>query len=318
MASAYATLAASGVYHRAALRAEGGQRRGPGAVRRGHRGQLRRAAHRQGRRRQRDRRHAADRRVLQRPRPGGRAPVGGQDGHQPARRHRRQPGRLDGRVHAVAVDRGVGRHHRGHPAAGEQVGRRRCTARACRPTSGRPRWTARSRAPTRSRSRSRREIGGYAGVPPAAAAAAAARRPPPPSETVIQPTIEVAPGITIPFGPPTTVPVARRSAGAGSGAAGVPAAPAVPAAPGGPAPGRSRPAAAVTESGDPESNTGRRTAAPHRVSPQPLADDRAQRRRPRPAQQHRRSGRRAVGGDRRAGRQARVDRPARDSSPRCG
>ena len=37
-------------------------------------------------------------------------------------------------------------------------------------------------------------------------AAAAAAAPAPPSETVIQPSIEVAPGITIPFGPPTTVP----------------------------------------------------------------------------------------------------------------
>jgi len=42
------------------------------------------------------------------------------------------------------------------------------------------------------------EIGGYAGVP-------AAPPPPPPQETVIQPTIEVAPGITIPVGPPTTI-----------------------------------------------------------------------------------------------------------------
>jgi membrane peptidoglycan carboxypeptidase len=44
------------------------------------------------------------------------------------------------------------------------------------------------------------EIGGYAGVP--------APPPPPkapPSETVIQPTVEVAPGITIPVGPPTTI-----------------------------------------------------------------------------------------------------------------
>ncbi|WP_085270546.1 transglycosylase domain-containing protein [Mycobacterium parmense] len=44
------------------------------------------------------------------------------------------------------------------------------------------------------------EIGGYAGVP---------APPPPPKEpppvTVIQPTIEVAPGITIPVGPPTTI-----------------------------------------------------------------------------------------------------------------
>jgi membrane peptidoglycan carboxypeptidase len=46
------------------------------------------------------------------------------------------------------------------------------------------------------------EIGGYAGVPPPPPVAPP---PPPPSETVIQPTLEVAPGVTIPFGPPTTV-----------------------------------------------------------------------------------------------------------------
>jgi membrane peptidoglycan carboxypeptidase len=45
------------------------------------------------------------------------------------------------------------------------------------------------------------EIGGYAGVP------AAPPPPPPPSEQVIQPTVEVAPGITIPVGPPTTITV---------------------------------------------------------------------------------------------------------------
>ncbi|HEV7581683.1 MAG TPA: transglycosylase domain-containing protein [Mycobacterium sp.] len=45
------------------------------------------------------------------------------------------------------------------------------------------------------------EIGGYAGVP-------VAPPPPPPSETVIQPSIEVAPGITIPVGPPTTITAA--------------------------------------------------------------------------------------------------------------
>jgi membrane peptidoglycan carboxypeptidase len=46
------------------------------------------------------------------------------------------------------------------------------------------------------------EIGGSAGVP-------AAPPPPPqlPQLTVIQPTMEIAPGITIPIGPPTTVPV---------------------------------------------------------------------------------------------------------------
>ncbi len=47
------------------------------------------------------------------------------------------------------------------------------------------------------------EIGGYAGVP----APPPPPPPPPPSETVIQPSIEVAPGITIPLGPPTTITV---------------------------------------------------------------------------------------------------------------
>jgi membrane peptidoglycan carboxypeptidase len=46
------------------------------------------------------------------------------------------------------------------------------------------------------------EIGGYAGPPVAPPPPPVA---PPPSETVIQPTLELAPGITIPFGPPTTV-----------------------------------------------------------------------------------------------------------------
>jgi membrane peptidoglycan carboxypeptidase len=45
------------------------------------------------------------------------------------------------------------------------------------------------------------EIGGYAGPP----AAPPPPPPPPPPETVIQPTLEIAPGITIPFGPPTTI-----------------------------------------------------------------------------------------------------------------
>ncbi|WP_370647131.1 transglycosylase domain-containing protein [Mycobacterium sp. IDR2000157661] len=55
-------------------------------------------------------------------------------------------------------------------------------------------------------------IGGYAGVPqapppPTTAEPTPTTSAPPPSETVIQPTVEVAPGITIPWGPPTTVPV---------------------------------------------------------------------------------------------------------------
>ncbi|OBI79362.1 penicillin-binding protein [Mycobacterium sp. E740] len=54
-------------------------------------------------------------------------------------------------------------------------------------------------------------IGGYAGVPQAPPPPPSTTAPPselaPPSPTVIQPTIEVAPGITIPWGPPTTVPI---------------------------------------------------------------------------------------------------------------
>ena len=49
------------------------------------------------------------------------------------------------------------------------------------------------------------EIGGYAGPPAAPAPAPVPVAPVPPSETVIQPTIELAPGVTIPFGPPTTI-----------------------------------------------------------------------------------------------------------------
>ncbi|MDA4088434.1 Penicillin-binding protein 1A [Mycolicibacterium hassiacum DSM 44199] len=55
-------------------------------------------------------------------------------------------------------------------------------------------------------------IGGYAGVPQAPAPRTSEPTtfdaPPPPSETVIQPTLEIAPGVTIPWGPPTTVTVA--------------------------------------------------------------------------------------------------------------
>jgi membrane peptidoglycan carboxypeptidase len=47
------------------------------------------------------------------------------------------------------------------------------------------------------------EIGGYAGPP--AAPPPPPPPPAPPAETVIQPTLEIAPGITIPFGPPTTI-----------------------------------------------------------------------------------------------------------------
>ena len=48
------------------------------------------------------------------------------------------------------------------------------------------------------------EIGGYAG-PHRRSRRRHRPPPPPPSETVIQPTLDIAPGITIPFGPPTTI-----------------------------------------------------------------------------------------------------------------
>lgn len=52
------------------------------------------------------------------------------------------------------------------------------------------------------------EVGGYAGVPaPPPPPPSPTDVPPSPTETVIQPSIEIAPGITIPIGPPTTVPV---------------------------------------------------------------------------------------------------------------
>ncbi|WSE58773.1 transglycosylase domain-containing protein [Mycolicibacterium sp. ND9-15] len=91
------------------------------------------------------------------------------------------------------------------------------------------------------------EIGGYAGVPQAPPPPPSTTAPPtvtsaPPSDTVIQPTIEVAPGITIPWGPPTTVPAVPPPApgapapgpvpGPAPGPVGAP----VPVAPGAPPP----------------------------------------------------------------------------------
>ena len=80
------------------------------------------------------------------------------------------------------------------------------------------------------------EVGGYAGVP--APPPPPPSTPAPPSETVIQPTIEVAPGVTIPFGPPTTVPIAPPGEAVPPGA---PAAPGAPVAPGVPGPGPPQP-----------------------------------------------------------------------------
>jgi membrane peptidoglycan carboxypeptidase len=77
------------------------------------------------------------------------------------------------------------------------------------------------------------EIGGYAGPP--AAAPPPPSSPPPPTETTIQPSIEVVPGITIPFGPPTVMPVGPPGAPVPDPNA--PVAPGAPVPPGVPLPG---------------------------------------------------------------------------------
>ena len=76
------------------------------------------------------------------------------------------------------------------------------------------------------------EIGGYAGVPQAPPPTPTTVAPP--SETVIQPTLEIAPGITIPWGPPTTVPATPPAVPGAPPGQEVP--PAVPPPPGAPAP----------------------------------------------------------------------------------
>ncbi len=93
------------------------------------------------------------------------------------------------------------------------------------------------------------EIGGYAGVPqapPPPPSPTETEPPPPPSETVIQPTLEIAPGVTIPWGPPTTVPVAPPAP------PGVPPGPEpVPVAPGAPPPDPGLPPPGVPPPGPP-------------------------------------------------------------------
>jgi membrane peptidoglycan carboxypeptidase len=59
------------------------------------------------------------------------------------------------------------------------------------------------------------EIGGYAGAPAPPPPPPAPPTPPPGEPQVIQPTIEVAPGITIPVGPPTTLPAPPPVTGPG-------------------------------------------------------------------------------------------------------
>lgn len=130
------------------------------------------------------------------------------------------------------------------------------------------------------------EIGGYAGVP------APPPPPKPPAETVIQPTIEVAPGITIPVGPPTTITLA-------------------PPPPGGGPPGAwSR--AAVSRRVGPKRrprrrDRGRGTRRHHFTAA--VGRGPTQRRQPRLPEPHRLSGRRARRCRRGSRRPARADRP---------
>ena len=84
------------------------------------------------------------------------------------------------------------------------------------------------------------EIGGYAGVPQAPAPPPTSTPPPgPPTPepgTVIQPTIELAPGVTIPWGPPTTVPAPPPAGAPVPVAPGAPPPPPPPGVPGAPLP----------------------------------------------------------------------------------
>ena len=81
MASAYATLAASGIYHRPHFVQKVVNARRPSAFRRQHQGHRWRAAHPQGRRRQRDRRDGADRRLFAGPQLGRWPAVGRKNRH---------------------------------------------------------------------------------------------------------------------------------------------------------------------------------------------------------------------------------------------
>ncbi len=94
------------------------------------------------------------------------------------------------------------------------------------------------------------EIGGYAGAP--APPPPPAEEGPAPSSQVVQPTIEIAPGITIPVGPPTTVPV-----GPGGPAPGGDGAP-----PGGPGAPPGGPGAQPGGPGGPEASPGEPGEAP--------------------------------------------------------
>ena len=99
-----------------------------------------------------------------RPRPGRRPAVGGQDRHGAVGGHQRQQGRLDGRVHAVAVDGGVGGHRPGNvplvTASGAEVYGSGLPSDIWKSTmDGALKGTSNETFPKPT------EIGGYAGVP---------------------------------------------------------------------------------------------------------------------------------------------------------
>ena len=165
MASAYATIADSGVYHRPHFVQKVVNAQGEVLFRQERRGEPRRAAHREGRCRQRHRGHGAHCGL-----PNGHTLAGGRPSAAKTGTH--QLGDTGANRDAWMVgftpqlSTAVGSAQSRATYLWSTVGAARSTAQACPPTSGRPPWTVLCRTPTSSLSRLRREVGGYAGFRP--------------------------------------------------------------------------------------------------------------------------------------------------------
>ena len=218
----------------AALRAEGRQRRRPGVVRRGQRGQLRRAAHRQGRRRQRDRPRCSRSPAYSNGHnlAGGRASAAKTGTNQLGDTGANRDAWMVGFTPSLSTAVWVGTTEGTKPLENKWGGAGVRLGPAVRHLEGHD-----GRRAGGHRQRVVPEADGDRRLRGSAARRRRRRRhrPPPPSETVIQPSIEVAPGITIPFGPPTTVPVGPPGAPVPDPNA--PVAPGAPVPPGVPGPG---------------------------------------------------------------------------------
>ncbi len=133
MASAYATLAASGIYHPPHFTYRSGQCQQPGPLRRQHRGQHRRSAHPKAVAERDCGDGAITHGLFAWPQPSGWAGFGG----GPALRNLVTPPRtktLDGRVHAVVVYGCVGGHRQVSRATGNRFGCSDLRLGACRPS----------------------------------------------------------------------------------------------------------------------------------------------------------------------------------------